>query len=56
MPIKTFLENGVTVQGLPKNGDQPESCTLVLAYVSSFHRSNSALTQAEPHLAVAPEQ
>jgi len=45
----------VTVQGLPKNGDQPESCTQVLTYISSIHRSTRALTQAVPHLAVAPE-
>jgi len=46
----------VNVQGLPKNGDQPESCTQVLTYITCFHRSTRALTQAEPHLAAAPEQ
>jgi len=45
-----------TVQGLPKNVALPESCTQILAYVSSFLCSTRALTQAEPHLAVAPEQ
>jgi len=45
-----------SVQGLPGNEDQPESCTQVLAYIPSFYGSTRALTQAEPHLAVAPER
>jgi len=46
----------LTVQGLPKNEGKPEPCTQVLACISSFHSSTHALAQAEPHLAVAPEQ
>jgi len=52
---RVIIHQTVTVQGLLKNVDQPESCTQVLAHISGFHRSTRALTQAEPHLAVAPE-
>ena len=56
MPYNVWSVNNVAVQELLKNEDQPESCTRILAGISCFHRSTRALTQAEPHLAVAPEQ
>jgi len=46
----------LAVQGLLKNFAQPQSCTQVLANISSFLRSTRALTQVEQNLAAALEQ
>jgi len=53
--ILILAKKNVTVQGLPKNGDQPDAFTQVLTDISSIPRSTRALTQAEQHLAAAPE-
>jgi len=46
----------VTVAGAAEKWGLAGVLHTVLTSISGFHRSTRALTQAEPHLAVAPEQ